>query len=281
VLKYEKEGVIMSLKKITSLTMLLAMFTMTFTGIILFITPPGRVANWANWELFGISKELYGQIHSSFMVLFIIATILHVYYNWKPLISYMKNEARQFVLFTKDMIIASILFLIFLFGTIYQISPFSNFLNFGDDIKSSWEKEYGTSPYSHAELSSLKSFTKKLNYDLETSKNILTSNNIAFEDEQSLSQIAKTNSISPKFIYDILRKNFEKGEQKTVPLSGLGKKSIKEVAMTLEISSDDFISKLKSLGLDAKEDDKFKDIAESKDLSPSDILEKLGFKKAD
>lgn len=271
----------MSLKKITSLTMLLAMFTMTFTGIILFITPPGRVANWANWELFGISKELYGQIHSSFMVLFIIATILHVYYNWKPLISYMKNEARQFILFTKDMIIASILFLIFLFGTIYQISPFSDFLNFGDDIKSSWEKEYGTSPYSHAELSSLKSFTKKLNYDLERSKNILTSNNIAFEDEQSLSQIAKTNSISPKFIYDILRKNFEKGEQKTVPLSGLGKKSIKEVAMTLEISSDEFISKLKSLGLDAKEDDKFKDIAESKDLSPSDILEKLGFKKAD
>ena len=50
----------MSLKKITSLTMLLTMFTMTFTGIILFITPPGRVANWANWELFGISKELYG-----------------------------------------------------------------------------------------------------------------------------------------------------------------------------------------------------------------------------
>jgi predicted DNA-binding protein YlxM (UPF0122 family) len=281
VLKYEKEGVIMSLKKITSLTMLLAMFTMTFTGIILFITPPGRVANWANWELFGISKELYGQIHSSFMVLFILATILHIYYNWKPLISYMKNEARQFILFTKDMIIASILFLIFLFGTIYQISPFSDFLNFGDDIKSSWEKEYGTSPYSHAELSSLKSFTKKLNYDLERSKNILTSNNIAFEDEQSLSQIAKTNSISPKFIYDILRKNFEKGEQKTVPLSGLGKKSIKEVAMTLEISSDEFISKLKSLGLDAKEDDKFKDIAESKDLSPSDILEKLGFKKAD
>ena len=271
----------MSLKKITSLTMLLAMFTMTFTGIILFITPPGRVANWANWELFGISKELYGQIHSSFMVLFILATILHIYYNWKPLISYMKNEARQFILFTKDMIIASILFLIFLFGTIYQISPFSDFLNFGDDIKNSWEKEYGTSPYSHAELSSLKSFTKKLNYDFEISKNILTTNNITFEEEQSLSQIAKMNSVSPKFIYDLLRKNFEKSEEKAVPLSGLGKKSIKEVAMTLEISSDEFISKLKSLGLDAKEDDKFKDIAESKDLSPSDILEKLGFKKAD
>ena len=35
-------------------------------------------------------------------------------------------------------------------------------------------------------------------------------NNITFEEEQSLSQIAKMNSVSPKFIYDLLRKNFEK-----------------------------------------------------------------------
>ena len=176
------------------------------------------------------------------------------------------------------MIIASILFLIFLFGTIYQVSPFSNFLNFGDDIKNSWEKEYGTSPYSHAELSSLKSFTKKLNYDFEISKNILTTNNITFEEEQSLSQIAKMNSVSPKFIYDLLRKNFEKSEEKAVPLSGLGKKTIKEVAQTLGLSSDEFISKLKVFEIEAKENDKFKDAVESKDLSPSDVLEKLGYK---
>ncbi|MDZ7818856.1 MAG: DUF4405 domain-containing protein [Aliarcobacter sp.] len=271
----------MSLKKTTSLTMLLTMFAMTFTGIILFITPPGRVANWANWELFGISKELYAQLHSTFMVLFVITTIIHIYYNWKPLISYMKNELKQFVLFTKEMIISTILFVIFIFGTVYELSPFSNFINFGDDIKSSWEKEYGTAPYSHAELSSLISFTKKMSYDLETSKNVLTSNNITFQEEQSLSQIAKINGVSPKFVYDLLRKNLEKGEQKSIPLTGLGKKSIKDVAMTLEISSDEFISKLKELGLDAKENDKFKDIAESKDLSPYDILEKLGYKKVE
>ena len=271
----------MKLKKITSLTMLLSMITMTFTGVILFITPPGRVANWANWEIFGITKELYGEIHTTFMVLFILATILHVYYNWKPLVGYMKNKGRMFVLFTKDMIAASVIFLVFLLGTIYQVPPFSSFLDLGSDIKSSWEKEYGTAPYSHAELSSLKSFTKKLSYDLEASKAILISNNIIFEEEQSLSQIAKINSVSPKFVYDLLRKNFEKGEEKTIPLSGLGKKSIKEVAQTLGISSVDFINKLKSLELDADENDKFKDVAESKDLSPSDILEKLGYKKAD
>ena len=114
-----------------------------------------------------------------------------------------------------------------------------------------------------------------------SSKTILTSNNITFEEEQSLSQIAKLNGISPKFIYDLLRKNFEKSEEKTVPLSGLGKKSIKEVAQTLGLSTQEFIGKLKTLDIAANEDDKFKEVVESKDLSPSDVLDKLGYKKAD
>lgn len=269
----------MSLKKITSLSMLLAMLAMTFTGIILFITPPGRVANWANWELFGLSKELYGQIHTTFMILFIIGTLLHVYYNWKPMTSYMKNKAKNFVLFTKDMIVAFLVFLLFLFGTIYEVSPFSNFLNFGDTIKNSWEKEYGTAPYSHAELSSLKSFTKKLGFDLEKSKEILDSNSMIYQEEQSLSQIGKANAVSPKFIYDLLKMHFEKVGIKVIPLTGLGKKTVKEVALVLEISTNEFIRKLKTLGIEAKSDDKFKALSEKNDLSPMDVMEKLGYKK--
>ena len=92
----------MNLKKITSLTMLLSMIVMTYTGIMLFITPPGRVANWANWELLGLSKTQYADIHSTFMVLFIIATILHIFYNWRPMTSYMKNTAKQMIVFRYD-----------------------------------------------------------------------------------------------------------------------------------------------------------------------------------
>jgi hypothetical protein len=255
------------------------MFAMTYTGIILFITPPGRIANWANWELLGLSKEQYGQIHSTFMVIFIIGAILHVYYNWKPMTSYLKNQSKEFVFFTKYMLVASILFVLFIFGTIYEISPFSNFLKLGDDIKSSWEKDYGTAPYSHAELSSIKSFAKKLSYDLDKVKEILTSNNIKFKEEQSLSFVGKENSVSPNFVYELLSKNLDKDGKKSIPLTGLGKKTVKAVAQTLNLTSDEFILKLKEIGLDAKADDKFKKVAEDNDLSPMDVLKKLGFKK--
>lgn len=269
----------MKLKKITSLTMLLSMIVMTFTGVILFITPPGRVANWANWELFGLSKEQYGSIHSTFMVLFLIATILHVYYNWTPMTSYMKNKAKEMIVFTKDMMVSIVLFLLFLFGTIYEISPFSTFLNFGGEIKDSWEKEYGTAPYSHAELSSLKSFSSKLGFDLKEASKILRNNKLIFQEEQSLAQIAKVNSVSPKFIFDLLKVNFEKNGNKIIPLTGLGKKSVEDVASTIGISTNEFIQKLKALGITASADDKFKSVSEEYDLSPMDIMEKLGYKK--
>lgn len=269
----------MSLKKITSLTMLLSIIIMTYTGIMLFISPPGRIANWANWKLFGFGKENYAQIHSTFMVLFVLMTLLHVYYNWKPITNYMQSKAKQIIVLTKEMIVAITLSIVFIVGTLSGISPFSSFLNFGDGIKNSWEKEYGTAPYSHAELSSLKMFCKKLGFDLEKSKQVLILNNIDFEETQSLIQIAEINGFSPQFIYILLKRNFQKEGELNIELTGLGKKTVEEVASTLKLSTKQFILKLKSLGIEAKAEDKFRKASEQNDMSPMDVMVKLGLKK--
>lgn len=269
----------MSLKKITSLTMMLTMIVMTYTGIILFITPPGRIAHWSQWKLLGMTKEQYGAVHSTFMVLFIIATILHVYYNWKPLTSYMKNKAKQMIVFTKEMVVAVILTVFFLMGALYEFTPFSNFLNFGSDVKDSWEKEYGTPPYSHAELSSLAEFLRKLEYDPVQSEKLLRQHEIDYTLQQSLEDIAKENGTSPQKIYHLLRKELEKGKgsQKKL-LGGLGKKSIRSVAESMDMTTEELIVKLSSLGIKAQADDKFKEIVEKHDQSPSDVVKALGFR---
>ena len=46
----------MKLKRITSLTIMLAFLVMVLTGIVLYIVPQGRVAYWADWRLLGLSK---------------------------------------------------------------------------------------------------------------------------------------------------------------------------------------------------------------------------------
>ena len=128
----------MNLKKITSLTMLLAMFIMTYTGIMLFIAPPGRIANWANWEILALSKEQYASIHTMFMVLFVIATILHIYYNWKPILSYLRDSTKKISFTKKEFLIAFLLNLFFVVGTLIHIQPLQGFLDVGESIKESW-----------------------------------------------------------------------------------------------------------------------------------------------
>ena len=267
----------MSLKKITSIVMLWSMVIMTYTGVMLFIAPAGRVANWVNWEIFGMTKTEFGNVHTTFMVLFIVASILHVYYNWKPMTSYMKNKAKEMIVFTKDMVVATVISLIFFAGTMTLIPPFSTVVDFSEEISESWEKDFGSAPYSHAELSSLKNFLKKMKYDEVESLKLLESVGIKYKLSQSLSDLAKENGTSPKDIYQLLSKKFDKPGDKPKVLSGLGKKQIRDVAEAMEMKTEVLIEKLKKLGINTTPDEKFKQACENADKSPSEIVEALGF----
>jgi len=90
----------MSFRRIVSLVTTLSFLVMAYTGIMLFLSPQGRVANWANWTLWGLGKEDYSAIHINFMVVFLIASILHIYLNWACLVSYLRNAARRLVVVT-------------------------------------------------------------------------------------------------------------------------------------------------------------------------------------
>ncbi|MFH1952450.1 MAG: DUF4405 domain-containing protein [Pseudomonadota bacterium] len=38
----------------------------TLSGIILYIAPPGRVANWTSWQVWGLGREQWVAIHTIF-----------------------------------------------------------------------------------------------------------------------------------------------------------------------------------------------------------------------
>ncbi len=47
----------MKVRRITSLTASLAFILMVLTSIILYVAPQGRVAYWADWRLWGLTKS--------------------------------------------------------------------------------------------------------------------------------------------------------------------------------------------------------------------------------
>ena len=196
------EGNIMNIKRITSLTAFLSFFIVLLTCIILYIVPQGRIAYWSDWRLWGLSKEQWGAIHINIGFLFLLSLSLHIYYNWKSIVLYLKNKAKKIKVFTKEFNIALILMIICIFGTYVEIPPFSTILKISDNFKESAAIKYGEPPYGHAELSSIKKFAKKTDTDLKTGLILLEKAGYKVDNEmQTLQEIAKNNNVSPKQIY--------------------------------------------------------------------------------
>ena len=191
------------MKKTISLLMLWSMLVMTYTGIMLFVAPEGRVAYWVNWTMFGMSKSEFGNMHVSFMILFVIVTIFHIYYNWKPLISYMKDHAKKFIFFSRENIIALAITIVFIIGTLFTTLPFSTLFTFEKDIKHYWADTLGKPPYGHAELSAFTTFCQRMGYDVDEAIEVLKEAGIEVKNKKhSLKKIAEYNNITPAKIYD-------------------------------------------------------------------------------
>jgi len=66
------------------------------SGIMLYMSPPGRYAHWVNWKMFGLTKEGWQAIHTVFSYTFVILSIFHLFtINWKSFLSYFKGKTQN------------------------------------------------------------------------------------------------------------------------------------------------------------------------------------------
>lgn len=192
------------MRKITSLTLGFSFLIMTYTGIMLFLAPQGKIAHWSNWELLGLTKTQYGDIHITSMFVMIIFGVLHIYYNWKAIVSYLKDKTKK-VSFTKqEFIIALSINIIFVFGTLNLVQPFQAILDLNDGAKKYWVEVYGKPPFSHAEDVTLKKLCKRMDIEYEEAIETLKENKIIFNETQSMQEIGKANNMSPAEIYKLI-----------------------------------------------------------------------------
>lgn len=260
--------------------MLLSFVLCVITSIILYIVPHGRVAYWSDWRLLGLSKTQWSELHINLGFLLLIAGLLHVYYNWNAIKAYMKNKAKEMKVFTPSFNVALIITLVIGIGTYFQVPPMSTIIDFGESFKDAAAEKYGEPPYGHAELSSLKTFTKKVNLDFEKSKELLKEKGIRFDsDKQTMAEIAKLNSINPKQVYDAMKvATVSPKGPKTFPDSpypGFGRKKLSEICTEFQLDMDKIIKGLAEKKIEATPDQSIKEIASGVDMDPHKLFEIL------
>lgn len=261
------------------MTMLVSFVLCILTSIILYIVPQGRVAYWAGWHLWGLSKTQWSDLHINLGFLLLIAGFLHLYYNWNVIAAYMKNKAREMKVLTPSLNVALLISLAVGVGTYFQIPPMSTVLNFGESFKDAAADKYGEPPYGHAELSSLKVFAKKVNLDLEKSKELLQARGIRFDnDQQSIGDIAGLNAMTPKQVYVVMKNAAAKKQETQFPDSpypGFGRKVLADICNEFGLTVTDVLQGLAEKNIKATPEQTIKEIAAGADMDPHVFFEVL------
>jgi hypothetical protein len=269
----------MAIRKITSLTAGLAFILVLLTSIILYIVPQGRVAYWADWRLWGFTKEQWGNIHIVNGLLFLLSLFLHIYYNWRPIVSYMKNKAKALKIFTKEFNVALGLTFMFTFGTLIEVPPFQWVLDLNGYIKDAAAVKYGEPPYGHAELSALKTFAKKQGLDLKESMASLKSAGMKFDSEkQTLKDIARQNNVSPQQVYIAMKPVESVSKTTSLPDSpppGFGKRNLADICQEYQLNVKAVVRGLAEKNIKTDTDMTIKSIAEAHSVGPMDVFEAI------
>jgi hypothetical protein len=181
---------------------------MSLSGIAAFIVPQGKVAYWTDWTFMGLSKPQWGNIHITTSVLFLIAGIWHTWYNWTPLMQYLRGIPGRMTASMRDLVVAFLVTLFFTAGAVTKTPPLNYILNFNGWIKDSWVKSAADEPpFGHAELLSLKGFCKKMYIDTGEAIIELSKTGVTVENENlTIEQIAHNNRMTPAKVYQCIKK---------------------------------------------------------------------------
>lgn len=283
-------GFVMNIRKITSMTMVWSLIVLTFNSIVLYVVPEGRIANWADWRFWGLDKHDWSAQHTTVGFLFIFAGLLHIYYNWRTILSYMKDKAKKLRVFTTASNIGLGLTIIFVIGTYLNVPPMSTIVEFSEYFKESAAKKYGDPPYGQAQSSSLKGFTSRLGLDLAKSRELLETAGIEVSDDtEMIVSIGERSGKTPQQVYEIIQSagysssgggGSEPGTEGSVngikaPKSGMGKKTIAQLCDEIEQDCAMIIEGLQQKGLTVNPDEKLKDLAAENGTGPMQIYEMM------
>ena len=269
----------MSLRKVASLTTLLSFILLIITSVVLYITPQGKIAFWANWRCWGLGKEDWGALHTNLGILFLVAGIIHTVLNWKPIVAYMKSKAKKLKVFTADFNVALAITLLITLFTLFELPPVSGVQGFNHKLKEAAAEQYGEPPYGHAESSTLNSFCRRTGLDLqEAIQNLEQASLNGVSEKATLAEIAEANGMTPQQVYDTIKPATAKDGEKGSPMqrgSGFGRKSLSNVCAQSGRDVQTTIAGLKGLGIEASAESTMKEIGEKNDMTPYSVFEAI------
>jgi hypothetical protein len=257
---------------------------LTITGIVLYITPPGRVANWTNWTFWGFSKSQWSALHICLSTLFLVVSLLHIWLNFKPLMNYFLNKTKSAFKLRFEWIAAIAVCGFVILGSIKAFMPFGALLDLNEQIKFSWEEPEQQSPVPHAELLTISELAQNTDVGADVIQLNLSNNGIEVELDDVFGDIAIEHNLSPnELFYLAIGNNASSGNQtngghgggRGGAGGGLGQKTLAAACQEMDIDLTKAMEALEKAQIQANPDAKIRAIADENNVHPSQIRQIL------
>ncbi len=182
-----------------------AFAVLTVSGVILFIAPPGRVANWTNWAILGLRKTDWAALHIVFSALFLLAAAAHVWFNWRPMLGYFKTRWQEASGWRWEWLAAVAVSLGLYAGTRAGIPPFSNLLAWNEAVRESWDSPQERAPIPHAELLTMQELCSQAAVDYAAAQARLAAQGITnFHEGTLVRDLAAESRLSAQRLFQIM-----------------------------------------------------------------------------
>jgi hypothetical protein len=198
-----------SLRGFTSLLLTIAFVAMCFSGVMLFLTPRGRVANWTDWSLLGLGKHEWGAVHINNSVLFVVIAATHLVLNWSIFVRYLKNKAVAGLNMKKELALASLVAAAFLAGPIYSVPPFSSLMALNEDIKNYWEQHAEQPPVPHAEEMTLTELAGHVHLTVEQVSSALADKGFQVTQANlTVGEVGQQKGVAPSVVFAAIQEQY-------------------------------------------------------------------------
>ena len=189
---------------------------MTISGIVLFLTPSGRIANWTDWTYLRLTKHQWGALHIWLSLIFLAASFFHVYFNWHAILNYLKDRrTKQFAL-RLEWVLGVIIIVLVVMGTLSESRPFSSLVNLKYKFRHYWENDERNDPVVYVESSThggigrmtLEQFCNDIGIHIGRAKEKLQRFGLEADNNMTLREIANQTELHPSELARIIEMGY-------------------------------------------------------------------------
>ncbi len=195
-----------------SYNLLIGFIVIVLTGIVLYIKPPGRDANWVIWTFMSLTKSQWEAIHTIFSIQFIIFGIVHVFIvNWKALSRFSWSPKRKVIKHKREIVSTTIISLLIGVLVILEVPPLSSIMDIGGTVSNNWLDKEEKAPLPNAESMTLRKLATFLPEITEAKiQHNFRKENIKHDNlDMKLKEIARDNNITPSKLFEIIARDVE------------------------------------------------------------------------